>query len=303
LRDAQEPAAAGWAMKPILLARDPVILFGDGGALKSYTSLAAAIALQSGLAMTDEVEPARAFRVAYLDFEWNAWPHHRRLRAMCGPGKLPDILYVPCQTGGPLSHQVERLQRIFQEHRIDYAVLDSVGLACDGPPEEAASALGFFQSLNRLEVGSALIAHTNREGDTSKPFGSAYWHNSARMTWYVKRERANGASSVDVGLYNRKSNDGALRPEPIGLHFEFSESSTTVTSRNVTSVTEQLEAQSLLRDRMAQAVIDFPKTAAELAEELSVPVNTVVQTAKRWDGRLFVKLTETPDGVHRIGRK
>jgi len=219
---------------------------------------------------------------------------------VCGPGELPDILYVPCQTGGPLNHQVERLQRIFQEHAIDYAIVDSVGLATDGPPEEAASALGFFQALNRLEVGSTLIAHTNREGDTSKPFGSAFWHNSARMTWYVKRERANGTSSVDVGLYNRKSNDGALRAQPIGLHFEFSDSTTTVSSRDVADV-PQLEAQTLLRDRMTRAVREGAKTAADLAEELEVPVNTIIQTAKRWDGRLFVKLVGPTDGVHRIG--
>ena len=301
LRDTEQPTAAGWAMKPILLARDPVILFGDGGSLKSYTSLAASIALQSGLAMTDGFEPARSFRVAYLDFEWNAWPHKRRLRALCGPGQLPDILYVPCQTSGPLTHQVERLQRIFQESQIDYAVIDSVALACDGPPEEAQSALGFFQALSRLEVGSQLIAHTNREGDTSKPFGSAFWHNSARMTWYIKRQRANGSSSVDIALFNRKSNDGAQLEKPIGLRFHFSEDSTTINPIDV-AATPELEAQTYLRDRMARAVSDGAKTAHELAEKLEVPLNTIVQTAKRWDGRLFVKLTNTPDGIHRIGR-
>jgi hypothetical protein len=300
LKDAQEPAAAGWALEPLLLARDPVILFGDGGALKSYTSLATAVAMQSGLPLVDGLEPARTFRVAYLDFEWNPWPHHRRLRALCGPGELPDILYVPCQTSGPLSHQVERLQSVFQEHHIEYAFIDSVGLDTDGPPEEAQSALGFFQALSRLEVGSALIAHTNREGDTSKPFGSAFWHNSARMTWYLKRERANGASAVDVGLYNRKANDAAVREQPLGLRFEFSDTTTTLRSIDVAAV-PQLEAQTLLRDRMARAVSTGAKTAVQLAAELDVPVNSVAKTATRWEGRYFVKLTETPAGVHRIG--
>lgn len=300
LKDAEEPAAAGWALEPLVLARDPVILFGDGGALKSYTSLATAVALQSGIALVDGLSPVRAFRVAYLDFEWNPWPHRRRLRALCGPGELPEILYVPCQTSGPLSHQVERLQRIFAEHRIDYAFIDSVGLACDGPPEEAQSALGFFQALSRLEVGSTLIAHTNREGDTSKPFGSAYWHNSARLTWYMKRERANGATAVDVGLYNRKANDGAQREEPLGLRFEFSDDATTVRSIEVADV-PQLEAQTLLRDRIARAVKQGAKTALELAAELGVPANSIAKTASRWEGRTFVKLTDTPDGVHRIG--
>jgi hypothetical protein len=299
LKDAQEPAAAGWALEPLVLARDPVIFFGDGGALKSYTSLATAVAMQSGLPLVDGMAPARAFRVAYLDFEWNAWPHHRRLRALCGPGELPDILYVPCQTSGPLSHQVERLQRIFQEHHIDYAFIDSVGLATDGPPEEAQSALGFFQALSRLEVGSCLIAHTNREGDTSKPFGSAFWHNSARMTWYLKRERVNGASAVDLGLYNRKANDAAVREQPLGLRFEFSDASTTLRAIDIAEV-PQLEAQTLLRDRIARAVAQGAKTMVELAAELGVPANSVAKTVTRHEGRTFVKLTDTPDGVHRV---
>ncbi|MHB8611202.1 MAG: AAA family ATPase [Candidatus Dormibacteraceae bacterium] len=300
LKDAQEPAAAGWALEPLVLARDPVIFFGDGGSLKSYTGLATGIALQTGLPLADGLEPARTFRVAYLDFEWNPWPHHRRLRALCGPGELPEILYVPCQTSGPLSHQVERLQRIFQEHGIDYAFIDSVGLACDGPPEEAQSALGFFQALGRLEVGSTLIAHTNREGDTMKPFGSAFWHNSARMTWYLKRERANGSSAVDVGLYNRKANDDALREQPLGLRYEFSDHSTTIRSIDVANV-PQLEAQTLLRDRMARTLDGGAKTALQLAAELGVPANSIAKTATRWEGRYFVKVTDTPDGVHRIG--
>ena len=102
------------------------------------------------------------FRCAYLDFEWNPWPHRRRLRALCGGGELPDILYVPCQTSGPLAHQAERLQRIFQENRIEYAIVDSVALATDGPPEEAASALSFFRLSPALKSESP-AAHTNRE--------------------------------------------------------------------------------------------------------------------------------------------
>lgn len=302
LRDAIEPPATGWALKPILLARDPVILFADGGQLKSYQALAFAVSLQSGLSLAADLEPARPFRVAYCDWEWTDWPHKRRLRALCGPGELPELLYVPCQSGGPLSHQVERLQRIFEEHHIDYAVMDSVGLACDGPPEEAQSALGFFQALARLEVGSLLIAHTNRDGDGSKPFGSAFWHNSARATWAVKRVRTVGATGIDIGLFQRKANDGAMREKPIGLHFEFAAGSTSITSADVDGATPETQAQSLLRDRVAYAVRDEAKTYVEVAAELNVPLNSIVQTVRRWEGRTFVKLTDTSDGIHRIGR-
>ncbi len=277
LRDAIEPPAVGWALKPLAIARDSVIFFGDGAALKSYTMLALAVSLQRFLPMADELEPARDFRVAYLDFEWSSWPHYRRLRALSGPGELPKILYVPCQGSGPLTHQVERLQREFEKHHIDYAVLDSVGLACDGPPEEAESAITFFQALARLEVGSALVAHTSKDSDTMKPFGSAYWHNSARMTWYVKRVRAQGTAGVDVALFNRKFNDGALLEKPIGLHFGFSDGSTTVSriSLEATQAAAENAGVEALRDRLvaARRHAGMPMTYLQLAVAIGLPAN------------------------------
>ena len=225
-------------------------------------------------------------RTALCDFEWQEWPHNRRLRALHGPGALPDLVYVPCQTEGPLSHQVDRLRAIFHEHRIEYAVIDSVALACDGPPEEAQAALGFFQALARLEVGSALIAHVNREGDTNKPFGSAFWHNSARATWFVKRVQEIGTKSLEVGLFNRKVNDGAFSP-PIGLRFEFSDLRTTIKGVDVRDVPE-LAGNVSLKSRIAHALAGEPGgglTNIALAEKLEVPVNSIVQTVNRWEGR------------------
>jgi hypothetical protein len=288
LRDAVEPQAVGWALEPLVIARDAVIFFGDGGAVKSYTVLALAVALQRFLPMAEGLEPARDFRVAYLDFEWSAWPHHRRLRALCGPGQLPEILYVPCQASGPLTHQVERLQRIFEEHRIDYAVIDSVGLACDGPPEDAQSAIGFFQALARLEVGSALVAHTSKETDTLKPFGSAYWHNSARMTWYVKRVRMTGTSGIDVGLYNRKFNDGAVRADPIGLHFEFVAGTTTISKVELGASHVAVDESAALKTRLiaARRAAGTSMTFLQLAVAVGLPasdrsVDTVRKTVRR----------------------
>src|SRR5439155_20598096 len=115
----------------------------------------------------------------------------------------------------------------FHEQRIAYAVVDSVALACDGPPEEAQVALSFFQALSRLEVGSGLLAHVNRTGDTDKPFGSAFWHNSARATWYVERVQEIGETHLDLGLYQRKINDCPPSP-PLGIRFAFSADSTVI---------------------------------------------------------------------------
>jgi AAA domain len=287
LRDAVEPPAVGWALEPILLARDPVILFGDGGDLKSYCALAFGIALQTGVGLTSGLDPARAFRVAYCDWEWQDWPHKRRLRALCGRGELPEILYVPCGAEGPLTHQVERLQRIFQDHGIDFAFFDSAGLACDGPPEEAMSAIAFFQSLARLEVGSLVIAHTSKDSDNAKPFGSAYWHNSARSTFFVKRLRTMAGTAVDLALYQRKANDGARRSEPIGLHFDFALTGlTSISAIDLDGVRRASDDDAGLRDRIASArrLAGMPMTYAQLAAALELPkkeIDSIRITIKR----------------------
>ena len=38
----------------------------------------------------------------------------------------------------PLAEDVDRLRRYIRQHDIGYVVVDSVALACDGPPEAAA---------------------------------------------------------------------------------------------------------------------------------------------------------------------
>jgi len=62
----------------------------------------------------------------------------------------------------------------------------------------------------------------------------------------------------------------------------------------------ELAGQVPLKSRIVHAVTTQAKSYAELAEELDVPVNSIVQTVRRWEGKAFTKLLKTPDGVHRI---
>jgi hypothetical protein len=237
LWDAQPPPGGTLLLPPLIPANEPTVLFGDGGHAKSYLALALALSIHSGRPLVGGMKPTATLRTAYLDFEWHQWPHKQRAQALWGNEIPPPrtFEYVPCQVEGPLCHQVDRLRGIFQEKQIQYAVIDSVALACDGPPEEAQVALRFFQALSRLEVGSTSLAHINRGGDSQKPFGSAFWHNSARATWYVQRVQEEDSPILDLGLYNRKVNDGA-RVAPLGLRFEFGTGRTTITRTDLGTV-------------------------------------------------------------------
>jgi hypothetical protein len=298
LRDAPDIAATKLQMPPIGPDGDPWILFGDGESWKSYLGLAFAVAMHSGQPVLG-MKPAVRRRYAIFDWEWHPGPHKdRMLRLWRGvgadPDDVPDILYVPCSL--PLRDETERLQRIIRDYRIEAGVFDSVGYACDGPPEEAASALTFFAALRRLRIGALCIAHINRQGDTEKPFGSAFWHNSARQTWYVKGQR--GDNSMRVGLFCKKSNAGPA-PSPIGFEVTFDESATRVRRAGLHDIPE-MAGQLVLKDRIAAALRSGPKSYVELAELLEVKSDVVRVTATRHEGKLFTRIHETPDGIHRV---
>jgi len=293
LRDAPVPIDAGYVLPPLLVARMPTILFGDGGSAKSLLALAAAASIETGHPYLG-LEPAMTGRVALLDYEMDASEHRERLRRLTGE-PMPGILYVPCSR--PLADDVDRIRRIVARHDIDYLIVDSVGLACDGPPEAAEVANRFFGALRELGLGSLLVAHVNRSGDTERPFGSTFWHNSARSTWYAKKQQEAASSTLTVGLFNRKSNLGPLR-SPLAFEITFGDGETTISKTSIASAPD-LAAELPLRLRMAQLLRTGALSYADIAAALNVKLETVSKTASRYEGHLFTKLTD--GGSVRIG--
>ena len=284
LRDAQRPPDAGWLLPPLVLGRLPTILFGDGGTGKSYLALAAALSIHTDQALLG-IAPTSTRTVAYLDFELEAYEQRARMRQLLGEQE-PDIVYRRCT--GALRDQVEPLRRMVREYGIGFVVVDSVGPACGGPPEDAAVALGFFEALRSLEVGALCVAHVNRQGDTRKPFGSSFWHNGARATWYAKRVDE-GEGSVSVGLFNRKSNVGPLAA-PMGYRLSFTDGQVAVERTDIADVAE-LAPELPIRARMIRLLSGGPLLLHEIAEELDVTVEAVRSAAKRHQGRTFTTVT------------
>ena len=308
LRDAIEPPAQGWIVEPLLQADEPTVLFGDGGSGKSQLALALAASIHTGRNLAG-FEVTRTMRTAFLDWEWTDWRHRRRLEALWGSGELPDLAYVPCQAEGPLSQQVDRVRRELRKHQAEFVVIDSVALGCDGPPEEAQSALNFFQALARLEVTSLLVAHVNRSGDIDKPFGSAFWHNNARATWYVKRVQEVEGTTLDLALLHKKGNDGRLEA-PIGLRIDFGARGTHSITAPRTAIRRvnlrevpELADQVPLKDRIADLLAGrTPLKIHEIGELLSAKQDTVDRTLRRYEGKLFERDLTEPDRVSRWKR-
>jgi len=259
-----------------LLRRHPTVLFGDGGACKSYLGLYLAGRLAE-----------REMRVALFDWELCGDDHRDRLERLF-PDGMPRVLYARCER--PLVYEADRLRRIVRENEIEYSLFDSVAFACDGPPEAAEVAGRYFRAVRQIGGGSLHIAHVSKaENADQKPFGSAFWHNGARATWYAQLVSSD-PENLSLGLFNRKANLGRLQP-PIGFNVSFTEERTTFRRSDVADNPE-LAGKLSTRQRMFALLRKRPMTPEQLAEEIEAEVDTVQRVARRYKN-LFVVI---PDG-------
>ena len=253
-----------------LLRKHPVIIFGDGGSAKSYLALN----------LAGRIEQTTGMRVGLFDWELGAEDHRLRLEHLFGADRMPGIVYARCSK--PLVHEVDRLTRIVQDHRLNYVILDSVAFACDGPPEAAEVAGNYMRAVRSLGVGSLHLAHVSKaEGADQKPFGSSFWHNGARMTWFVKlSEGRPAASEITIGLFNRKANLGP-RLKAVGYTIRFDEDRTQFAQVDLADVSD-LASKLTIYERITAALKTGPMTIAALAEGIDAKPATVEKTVRRW---------------------
>jgi hypothetical protein len=253
--------------------RHPSILFGDGGTGKSYISLFVAGRLaEAGIS------------VALFDWEMCPDDHRDRLERIF-PDGMPRILYARCER--PLVYEADRLRRIVQENGIQFSVFDSIAAACDGPPEAAEVAGRYFRAVRQIGGGSIHVAHVSKgENADKKPFGSAFWHNGARATWFAQLAEGSADSDVlEVGLFNRKANLGRLRA-PVGFSIAFTDQLTTFRRTDVAD-SPDLAGKLSVPQRMSSLLRKGAMSPEAIAEELDAEVETVKRNARRYK-KLFV---------------
>jgi hypothetical protein len=132
-------------------------------------------------------------------------------------------------------------------------------------------------------VGSLNIAHvTKGEGADQKPFGSAFWHNGARSTYYVKLADASSDGQIlSVGFFNRKANLGPLHP-PTGFRITFTEELTFFKRANPVD-NPDLAANMTVRERMIQFLRSGAMSLQEIASGIDAEPDTVRRTAQRYN--------------------
>ena len=295
LRDAVEPIGARELVPPLVLADLPVVINGDGGTGKSMLALALGVMVQTGQPIITGLETRARRNVALLDWEMSPWEHRERLRAITGE-PMPDLVYVPCLR--PLREEVDRLRRIARDRGIGYWIVDSAAPACGGEPESAEVALAFFGALRALGGGSLIVAHVTKNGDDGKPFGSAFWSNLARSTWYVRKQQEAESDVLNVGLFNRKANTSRLHA-PLGLELRFRAERIEIHTTDVADTPELANALPV-RARMLALLRTGARTQVDIAEALDVDLEAVRKATARGEGRSFVRVPG-PDGIYRWG--
>lgn len=267
----------------------PTIWFGDGGTGKSYLALYAAIALAQ----------ERDEHVLYCDWEGAVDDHRRRADRILGPAaRVQTLWYQRCER--PLVKMADRLKEIINRRSITVLICDSAGYATEGPPETAEAALGYFRALASLgPITSLHLAHINKsETGDQRPFGSQFWHNSARSTWYLKRTDPNPESSdVTVAMIHRKSNTGPFEAAR-GVRISFVANETRITAADP-SEHDELASKLPLWQRMIHELRHAPMTAAGLSDLLGANVESVSREARR--KREQFRVVHGADGIQRIG--
>ena len=293
LKDAPKPEAADFLIDPILYDRNPTIIFGDGGSGKSYVAMAMGAGLAKGKTYVDGLSVNRKCVVGYLDWEMSSWEHRGRFESITGPDMPEDLIYIQCVA--PLPEDVDRLRKYAREYGINYWIVDSVAPACGGEPESAQVAAAYFNALRALGGASLSIAHISKMGNNQdqKPFGSTFWHNLARLTWFAKATQL--PEGISVALYNRKNNLGKLIA-PLAIDLDFSDPVIGLRRGQPIDKEEKQLAEVDVYKLAVEHVEKFgPVRAFEIAQSLDVPLTAVTLALRRGLDTGVLQETFAPD--------
>lgn len=285
----------------LLPEESDTIIFGDGSSGKTYLAYSMALEIATGGAFCGHRVKRGA--VLILDYETGAKMAKLRLRRlMLGIGLDPALLgelpihYLDAE-GVPLPELKDAIRATIDRHDIKLMIIDSAGDACGGEPEKAGVVLSYFNACMELKCTRLHIAHvTNAEMEVSakRPFGSRYWHNRARRTWFVKRDQEEETDIIDIGLICRKVNDGRL-PKPLAFQVAFTGDAGPVRLRaeDFREVVA-FEKDQAHADRVASflAGASGPMLIADIAKETGLDGGQVRVILNRKKGKMFTLISK-----------
>lgn len=285
LKDVDWTGRPRFLVHPLIEDGVRTILFGDGGVSKSLHSLALAVSVATGEAIIPGTTVLSTGPVLYLDWEDEERTHAERLAAICaGAGiEVPASIIYMRRTGSLHESTREIRREIARQHAV-MAIIDSVGAACGGDPEKASDVIRAFDSMRALGVTVLALHHvTKDQKDKSKPFGSVYSANLARLTWRLDAERGKDETFIRAQSY-KGNNNGELAPLGHRISFEAGEDDRLVAVRFSSASPGRVPAGGSgvkLKNKIAAALKMTPMTVKEIADEIESSEQTVRTTLNR----------------------
>lgn len=282
LRDVDPWVKTRWLLYPYVEYGGPTVLYAEGGSGKSLIALW--IGLQIALGTTQAHGESQARPVLYLDYETSAEVHTERMNALYRGMGIDMAARAPFyykRMTVNLPEAIQTIQKDIAAKQIGLVIIDSLGAAGSGAPEDASTAVPIYQALRKLPVPALCIHHKNKgKGDTSqagqrdRAFGSVYYLNYARLAWEMEAVQGDGV--LTAGLVNVKCNNGRtlskhalqitftdVAPDDDRLH------SVVIEKHNLADVPE-LAHKLPVKERILRELKQGAKTMPEIAEALSI---------------------------------
>lgn len=273
-----------WQDGSLLVADNANLLYGEGGAGK--TTLACCLGLlaqQGGIGGTLGLEAVEQYNTLICDYEQTFQDINEMLQEVA-TGLIikkeelsPEITVQYRRMYQAFPYEIDRIQRVVQELDIRLLIIDSLGSACGGEPENAGLILDYFNALRSLGITTLTIDHTNREGLL---FGSIYKFHQARSVWEIKKTQRPGENTLNVGLFHRKINRGKIL-KPIALKYTYDMDSVLI-ERLVPETVEGLMGAATTADLIAEVLTEQgPMTCRDIAAATGEAYPNITKTVNR----------------------
>ena len=283
--DAEEPPEYRFLVQETIPEGSVSLWFGDGSSLKTTSLLHLSTCVAYGREWAGrETIPTKMMLLDYENDESNFIRYTRRMQEALGIIPEKGRMFYENARGVALTDLVDRLRMYIERHGIGFIVIDSGALACGGKPEEAESALTFFNALSRLgdDITVVVICHITKSAlstpamkreATKKPFGSTFWHSSARATFFIEREEIR-KEQFSVKFKNRKTNISApLDDFALEVVFDDPEGGiylSPMDMQKVKEMQEQTQEKKSRKDEILSLLQDTTLNIQDLAEILGI---------------------------------
>jgi hypothetical protein len=258
------------------------IIFGQGSSAKTYLALEMLLAINAGRPFMGRA--TRQGSGLYFDQEAGERPIARRRHRLILGGPDATISegafhYMPGRAI-PIAEQMPTVKREIARTGAQVLIVDSAVSALGADAKKEDEVARMLSPLAALGIPVIILAHVTKEGGEDYPFGSIFWHNLARMTWFVRRVDSEDSPDIQVGFYNKKANDDRRQKTfGIAVRFDDPDGPVTVEACDVAAVPELAHGLSA-REQIRRALENAGQslTVEEIHNVTDIPEKTVRNT-------------------------